>query len=78
MTLKQSTRWELAGLFTALTILFYNPLSFRVLHWAFKWTGNPGVLATEDGLPNIVGFIVVTVVYFWVAYALLLLDWESS
>jgi hypothetical protein len=78
MGLRDTTRWEIAGLSTGLALIYFNPFSFRIGRLLFSPFGDTGWYAKNTNVPTPAGMILHVAVFFFVLYFFLRLDWKCE
>jgi hypothetical protein len=74
MAIENSNRWAIAGIEGALAILIFSPVAFKGVDLIL---GGRGYVANE-GHPTMLGLVVHAVVFFFLTYALLRIDWQCE
>ena len=76
MTLTNSNRWAAAGAIGGAALIIYNPLVYRFMDMVAL---NRNYVAKEKGTtPTMLGYILHTIVLFFVVYGILCVNWACA
>ncbi len=74
--LTQSNRWAAAGAIAGAALIIYNPLTYLFTDTLFLARGY--IASRKDRCPTNFGYLVHTIVLFFVVYGLLCINWACE